>query len=198
MANLFCNHQNNHIGGAGCPYCAECHSPTTTEFIIQAKYIHGDRYDYSEVIYINNHTKIQIKCKRHNEWFLQKPNGHLNGHGCPTCAISNTTSKPETQWLDSKRISKKNRNVWIVIGEKKYWVDAYIPRSKTIYEFYGDYWHGNPAIYKSSETNKRSKITYGKLYDTTIKREEELKAAGYKVVSIWEYDWKQQQRRKRK
>ena len=59
---------------------------TTEEFIAKAKLIHGDKYDYSLVEYVNNHSKVKIICCEHGI-FEQEPNNHLNGSGCPTCSI---------------------------------------------------------------------------------------------------------------
>lgn len=56
----------------------------TTDFINKAKLIHGDRYDYSKVDYINAKTKVVIICKEHGE-FMQTPNSHLGGRGCRRC-----------------------------------------------------------------------------------------------------------------
>lgn len=61
---------------------------TTEEFIQKAKCIHNDLYNYSDVVYINNHIKVKIICKEHG-YFLQRPNGHLFGKGCPLCKIHN-------------------------------------------------------------------------------------------------------------
>lgn len=59
---------------------------TRDEFLSKAYRVHGDRYDYSQVVYINNHTKIVIICKKHGP-FEQKPNGHtISKQGCPKCA----------------------------------------------------------------------------------------------------------------
>ncbi len=58
---------------------------TTEEFIKKAKAVHGDRYDYSKVEYVNNQTKVCIICKEHGD-FWQVPYAHLNGHGCSKCA----------------------------------------------------------------------------------------------------------------
>lgn len=58
---------------------------TTEEFIKKAREVHGDKYDYSKVEYVNNQTKVCIICKDHGE-FWQAPYTHLNGHGCPKCA----------------------------------------------------------------------------------------------------------------
>ena len=46
--------------------------------------VHGNRYDYSKVEYVNNRTPVVIICPVHGE-FLQKPEKHLIGHGCPEC-----------------------------------------------------------------------------------------------------------------
>ena len=57
---------------------------TTEEFISKAKLVHGYKYDYSLVEYINNSTKIKIICKEHGI-FEQIPNSHLLGINCPKC-----------------------------------------------------------------------------------------------------------------
>ena len=57
---------------------------TTEEFITKAKAVHGDRYGYDRVVYVNNHTKVIIDCPEHGE-FRQTPGNHLSGQGCRTC-----------------------------------------------------------------------------------------------------------------
>ena len=87
----------DHLRGYGCPKCGveevkKKTSSNTGEFIEKAKKVHGDRYDYSKVDYVNNHTKVCIICPEHGE-FWQGPVGHLRGRGCPKCGgrlISNT------------------------------------------------------------------------------------------------------------
>lgn len=59
-------------------------SYTTEEFINKAKLIHGDKYDYSLVNYINSCIKVKIICKIHGE-FEQIPSDHLSGKGCYKC-----------------------------------------------------------------------------------------------------------------
>lgn len=58
---------------------------TTEEFIKKARKIHGNKYDYSKVIYVDSKTKICIICPIHGE-FWQIPRNHLFGNGCPLCA----------------------------------------------------------------------------------------------------------------
>ena len=75
----------NHMRGSGCPFCAdEKLRDTKEEFISKATKIHGDRYDYSKVKYVNSQTKVCIVCKEHGE-FWQKANDHVQGRGCPIC-----------------------------------------------------------------------------------------------------------------
>ena len=80
---------NSHLRGRGCPKCGiqeriKIFKSNNEEFIEKARKIHGDKYDYSKVNYINNHTKVCIICPEHGE-FHMKPNTHLNGQGCPKC-----------------------------------------------------------------------------------------------------------------
>jgi len=53
-------------------------------FIANAREIHGDKYDYSKVNYVDSKTKVCIICHEHGE-FWQTPNKHLQGQGCPEC-----------------------------------------------------------------------------------------------------------------
>ena len=76
---------DKHLYGRGCPICGnDKQKSNTEEFIRKANKIHSNKYDYSKVEYINSQTKVCIICPKHGE-FWQKPNGHLNGQGCPSC-----------------------------------------------------------------------------------------------------------------
>ena len=65
---------------------------TKDQFILKARQVHGWKYDYSKVEYINSQTKVCIICPEHGE-FWQIPSNHLNGANCPGCAnkVRNTT-----------------------------------------------------------------------------------------------------------
>lgn len=58
---------------------------TNKEFIERAVNVHGDKYDYSKVNYIDAKTNVCIICPKHGE-FMQLPTKHLSGHGCHKCA----------------------------------------------------------------------------------------------------------------
>lgn len=80
---------HNHLKGQNCPKCANIvrgnsFRDTQEEFIKRAKSVHGDKYDYSRVNYINNRTKVCIICPEHGE-FWQIPYSHLKGFGCSLC-----------------------------------------------------------------------------------------------------------------
>lgn len=56
------------------------------QFLEEARSVHGDKYDYSKVEYINGETKVEITCPLHGSFF-QKPVIHLRGKGCQSCAV---------------------------------------------------------------------------------------------------------------
>lgn len=179
--------------GNGCPKCNYENMPknrtynrlkTPEEFIQQAKKVHGDIYDYSLVNYKNGDTKIDIVCPSHGT-FTQLPWGHLK-YGCRSCNIH--TSKIEKKWLKSLGIPTLIQQY--KIPNLNFTVDGFDPVTNTIYEFYGDYWHGNPNKFVADKINTRTpkQKTFGQLYNDTITRETILEDAGYNIVSVWESD----------
>ena len=73
------------------------------EFIQKAKLIHGDKYDYSLVLYINSQIKVKIICKEHGV-FEQLPNNHIcREQGCPVCSCNKKSSTEE--------FIKKSKNI---------------------------------------------------------------------------------------
>jgi very-short-patch-repair endonuclease len=95
---------------SGCPNCANKkiandRKLTTEEFIERAKEVHGNRYDYSKVEYINAHIKIKIICKIHGVFF-KTPNNHvLNKHqGCPKCKNKSIGEERIKKFLIKNRI----------------------------------------------------------------------------------------------
>jgi len=90
---------NNHLNGQGCPNCghekrAETHKYDKFIYIEKAKLIHENKYDYSNVKYIDSKSKIIIICPIHGE-FEQVPASHLQGIGCIKCAGKNKNTTKE-------------------------------------------------------------------------------------------------------
>lgn len=69
----------------GCPICSGNMKKTTEQFINEAKQVHGDKYDYSKVNYVNRATNVTIICPEHGE-FEQMPCNHIAGANCPYCS----------------------------------------------------------------------------------------------------------------
>lgn len=176
----------SHLSGDGCPGCSMDVFDTKT-FRKKAEIIHNNKYDYSKAEYIDYKTNIIIICKMHGD-FYQSPSNHLRGSGCPSC--SHKISIPEQIWLASFNNPNIISHIQLKIGNKKYNVDGFDPTTNTVYEFNGDYWHGNPKIYNTNELNRCNKKTFGQLYEKTKNKENALKNAGYKIISIWESDFK--------
>lgn len=82
---------SDHKAGCGCNLCGielsrSAKIKTKDYFIDKAKQVHGDLYDYSKVEYLSAKTKVVITCNLHGD-FLQIPNSHLKGRGCPHCGL---------------------------------------------------------------------------------------------------------------
>lgn len=181
-----------HCLGRGCAKCGIMNSRpnrmTIDGFLEKAQNVHGNKYDYSLVSYQSYNDKVVIICRKHGE-FNQRPSIHLTGAGCPKC--SKIISKLEIEWLDYIGVPEEYRQQKRKINGKLYKMYACIDDTKTVYEFYGDFWHGNPGIFDPNDENGANHKLFRDLYEKTISKEEELKSHGYNIVSIWENDWKQ-------
>lgn len=186
---------NNHIGKkSGCVECAGLKRKTTEQFIAEAIAKHGEAYDYSESVYTNALTKLTIICHAHGP-FQQTPASHTwMGTGCPDCAQLGH-SKIANQWLSEIELSqgiviqRTGSGKEFTIPGTRFRADGYHAESNTIYEFYGDYWHGNPHKYESHKFNPSAQMTYGTLYERTMKREQQIRELGYNVVTMWESEY---------
>ena len=182
-----------HLSGRGCIKCANKYNYTTKEWIDKAIKIHGDIYDYSNVEYISAKNSISIICKIHGI-FKQMPQVHLRPAGCYLCNPTRH-SKSQIKWLDfissynQIKIQHAENEGEYVIPSTKYSADGYCLETNTIYEFHGDFWHGNPTKFNPTDINPISNKTFGELYQRTLDREQEIKNLGYNLIIIWENDW---------
>ncbi len=115
--------------------------------------------------------------------------------GCPHCSRSPGYSVKQIKWLTE---IETKENILIqharkpegeyklpIVGK----VDGYCVTNNTIYEFHGDYWHGNPIKFNRDDMHPISKKTFGELYDKTIIRDAMIKSMGYNLVTMWESDY---------
>lgn len=175
----------------GCPQCNPVRLKTQDKFISECVSRFGDYYDYSLVEYINSSTPVKIMCRTHGV-FEQPPSWHLNSAiGCPHC--THTVSIKETAWLDSLNLPKSaKRQARILLDGKRRSVDAFDPKSNTVYEFWGDWWHGHPSRFAPADIHPRAKVSYGELYAKTQAKRRAIRRAGYTLVEIWEHDYDEQ------
>ena len=112
------------------------------EFIDRCVAVHGDRYDYSKLIYINYKTPVEIICKKHGSWW-GRPAGHTRlKNGCPECNKEKITSVGEndiSEWI------KSVYNGTIIRSDRKLFggleIDIWLPDVKLGIEYHGAYFH---------------------------------------------------------
>jgi hypothetical protein len=194
---------NGHMNGYGCTKCcyegrAERRLSNREEFLKKAKEVHGSKYSYKKSEYTKASVNIIITCKEHGD-FLQTPNNHLSGKGCSDCTVCVNFSNIAIEWIEKEAKRRRLKSVQHALkgGEfripgTRLRVDGFHARSNTIFEFYGDCFHGNPTVYKprSYPNPLNKKLTAKQLYTKTMEREYLLKSLGYNVVSMWEYDYR--------
>jgi hypothetical protein len=93
--------------------------------------------------------------------------------------------------LNSLNVPLRQYPIQIKERKRKTKVDGYDPETNTVYQFHGDYYHGNPDVYSCPITwNQKVKKFMYELYDRTLKSDELIKKSGYNLVTIWEKDYK--------
>ena len=180
---------NGHLSGDGCRKCfieklKNSFSSTKNDFVRKSIETHDDLYNYDNFIYVNSGIHGIITCKKHGD-FLQIPDSHLAGHGCPKCCRN--ISKLETKWLDSLNVPLRQH--FIQTKTRKINVDGYDPLTNIVYQFHGDFYHGNPAKYPPCYWNKKLKKFAYELYEKTLENNKLIRESGYNLLVIWETDW---------
>lgn len=77
-------------------------------------------------------------------------------------------------------------------------VDGFDISTNTIYEFYGDVFRGNLQIFDRQDMcSPYHQLTAGELYDRTMRKEQQIRDLGYKLITIWESEYDRKQKTKR-
>ena len=192
-----------HWAGMGCRSCgvqatADAQRMPTEEFVRRATAVHGDKYDYSDTRYERGHGKVVIRCPTHGS-FEQDAFNHLNGFGCSLCTPVGF-SNLAVEWLEfmsayrSIQIQHAGSGGEVIVPGTRYRADGY--SDGCVWEFDGDYYHGNPRLYPSSKVFPHSKtgVTFGDQLVRTVRKRVILRSLGFKVVYVWESDWKRAKR----
>tara|TARA_R110002073_G_scaffold128999_5_gene275221 strand:+ start:18382 stop:18918 length:537 start_codon:yes stop_codon:yes gene_type:complete len=76
---------------------------TKTDFLERAIDVHGEKYDYSKIVYTTTETKVIIICEKHGE-FLLRPRAHYaDKRGCPKCDKSGKSGFHKSKWVDKSK-----------------------------------------------------------------------------------------------
>ena len=84
---------SSHLRGGGCMECGRISTKEKRklgidEFVERSNVKHNNLYGYEKVEYVNTNTHVIIICHLHGE-FHKTPGKHLQGQGCPKCAVKN-------------------------------------------------------------------------------------------------------------
>ena len=164
---------------------------TTEDFIRRSTEKHGGIYEYTEAtVFTGIKNLVKIECKIHG-MFEQRADKHMNvGHGCPICGLAKQTSKIGDSWISTLGVNVIPEHPLPNVRFRK--VDGYDPTTNTVYQFHGDFYHGNPNHPKqpADKMNTLLKKTFGELYENTQRLDQEIRDAGYELVIMWEMDWR--------
>lgn len=169
----FWQRPDHHLDGTICPKCkteklSKYFASTKEEFIQKARKIHGDKYDYSKVNYVNKDTKVCIICPEHGE-FWQTPHVHLNGHGCPKCKSSSMEDEVANILMQKEIIFEQEKTFDWLKYKNLLRLDFFIPKYKLAIECQGVQ-HFKPIDFAGKgkewaknlfdKSNKRDKIKF--------------------------------------
>ena len=154
-----------HLSGEGCCKCAlekstKANLCTREEFINKAKKMHGERYDYSKLVYRGNSQRVEIICRQHGS-FLQFPYCHISGNGCPRCKESRG-ERLVAKELDMRNIKYESQKRFPGLRNKlPLAFDFYLPDKNIVIEYNGQQhyvavklWGGVEQLNKTQERDK--------------------------------------------
>jgi hypothetical protein len=191
------------VNNSRCKICNGNGKSFSFEEIKNQYKLHNCEVLYTEDDYTGNisNTIIPFKCiNKHiidnltKNDFNNRINSNLNV--CKICSDNFIgCSNIQLEWI--KYIENKyniilqhfnNLGEFVIKGIGK--VDGYHKESNTVYEFHGDFWHGNPKIFNPLDIHPLIKKSYGKLLKNTLHREIKIRNLGFKYICIWENEFK--------
>lgn len=201
----FTQNAGDHLRGCGCKECGKKimwdnrGRETVEEFVEKAKLLHGDRYDYSKVKYIDAKKPVTIICKKHGE-FIQTPSNHLLNCGCPKCAKSKMVNEV-IKILDKNNIKYTLEQTfdWLTINGNKLRLDIFLPDYSTAIECQGkqhfepiEYWGGLENLKKTKQYdeikyNLCEKNNIKILYYTNLKNINEEKTIYKNITDLLKF-----------
>ena len=94
----------NHLYKSGCRKCGLLRNNDIVDnlekFVIKAKSIYGDKYDYSKSVYNGTYSPMQIRCVLHDEIFTQIPKYFYKRPACPICSSENRKKYTTSEFVE--------------------------------------------------------------------------------------------------
>jgi hypothetical protein len=186
-------HYERLIQGHYCPHCNQNARYDLATFTAKLSKVNKTVKPVGN--YVNVTTPIETECLTCGHTWKPRPYNLLQGYGCPSCSRNNKFSKKALAWLayiettEGIEIQHARKYGEFRVPGTRYRADGYCEQTNTVYEFYGDYWHGNPLTTEPTHYNQHLSRTYGDLYKMTIERENGIRSLGFNVVSMWESEY---------
>lgn len=171
---------NNWRQGCRCPECLKESFSNIYIYFLE----HGYTITSLEEEYTNSKFKFVYTCPRGHTSSMNWDNFKA-GYRCPFCSVGNV-SLVSQKWLDQQGILFVYREYKIRAGSRFFRVYGYDPKTNIVYEFLGDYWHGNPSVYNPDLINKHTGKKFSLLYEEWLEKKRLLENLGYTVIYIWE------------
>ena len=182
----------HHMRGQGCPECGKASAQkrdgnyknsrkTVESFKDDIHIIFGGKY---EVVgeYVNNKTKIELYCKEkykdgtEHGSFLCRPDGLIQGHGCPKCSVNKSYAEQEiAKFIRQHYTGEIIHSYRGFDGQKE--IDIYLPDLKLGFEYNGLLWHSTKY---TNKTNMCDKLNIAE-------------AIGIRLINIFEDEWLEKQ-----
>lgn len=163
-------------GKRGCPKCGRDKANNSKkqpliDFINEANIVHNNTYDYSQSVYINSSSNMDIICPIHGK-FRQLPANHKNKkHICPYCSAS-SEEQEILNFLKNSGVEDIKLHDKTAITPLE--IDLYIPSHKIGIEFHGLYWHGE----------RKDKFQNYHLSKTQLANSKDIQ-----LLQIFEHEW---------
>lgn len=203
---------NHYFGGSGCPKCghekiAQARTKPFSSFLEFVYKNIGPHISIDEETYVDRSHPATMTCTIHNfswkqipEYLIQDPvprcnqckNSHSGFSAAALIWLHDEESKSGIR--TQNHINGGEYAIFLEksdsFGRKSYKVDGYCKETNTVYEYDGDYWHGNLEIYDPAAFHPIIGKPYEELFAMTHIKHETIRKLGYTLVSIWDSQYR--------
>lgn len=160
----------------------------------------GDMKFDSKNVYKYTNSNRWVKCCKMcwqfgRPWFCNTHNpSTLSWPSLNACLFMDMLSEELKFGIAHKHVSGStsiilHQNSEVNIPGTPFRVDGYCSETKTVYEFLGDFWHGNPDLYNKDKINSKVGKKFQVLFEETFERLQQIAKLGFRVFYVWEKDF---------